>query len=111
MPHTPSGGGCMTPPTLPLPSVMMSMKALRSRLSAIARRSSGSSNGGLSRLMIRLRLTLVGLSSQIACGAWRAKSLVSGTDKPPKVMSNFPLTNANTAVETFLIIVYSTPSR
>src|SRR6516162_8772617 len=33
MPHTPSGGGCMTPPMSPCPSVRMSMNALRSRLS------------------------------------------------------------------------------
>ena len=36
------------------------MKALRSSVSASARRISGLSNGGLSRLMIRLALTLVG---------------------------------------------------
>ena len=54
------------------------MKALRSRLSAIARRRSGLSKGGLSRLTIRLRLTLLGASSQIACGAWLLTSFSSG---------------------------------
>jgi hypothetical protein len=42
---------------------------------------------------------LVGLSSQTACGAWVATSLNRGTDKPPRVMSNFPETNANIAVD------------
>src|SRR5258705_9630419 len=60
----------MMPPTLPCPSVTMSMNALRSRLSAIARRSSELSKGGTSRLTSRLRATLPGASSQIACGNW-----------------------------------------
>ena len=42
------------------------MNALRSSASAIARRSSGLSKGGLSRLTIRLVLTLPGGISQIA---------------------------------------------
>src|SRR5215831_11006442 len=41
MPQTPSGGGSMAPPILPLPSVRMSTKALRSTLSAAARSRSG----------------------------------------------------------------------
>ena len=41
MPQTPSGGGSIAPPISPCPSVMMSMNALRSRLSAIARRKCG----------------------------------------------------------------------
>src|SRR5712671_2687353 len=105
------GGGCMTPPTLPFPWVMMSRKACRSRLKAIARRSSGWSNGATSRFMTRLRLTLVGLSSQNASGAWLLTSLVSGTDRPPKVMSNLPETNVSTAVDTLRMMVYSIPSR
>src|ERR1700719_657280 len=56
IPHSPSGKGCMTPPISPWPSLMMSIKARRSMLSAIARRISGSLKGGLSRLIIRLRL-------------------------------------------------------
>jgi hypothetical protein len=59
----------MVAPMSPLPCVMMSMKALRSRLSATARRRFGLSNGGLSRLRIRLRATFVAVSTQIACGA------------------------------------------
>src|SRR5215831_5701551 len=58
MPHTPSGGGCMTPPMSPCPSVRMSMNALRSKLSASARRISGLSKGGASRLVIRLALAI-----------------------------------------------------
>jgi len=68
MPQMPSGGGSMAPPISALPSLIVSIKAFRSRLSAIARRISGLSKGGLSRLTIRLRLTLVGVSSQIAFG-------------------------------------------
>src|SRR3984893_7328542 len=41
IPHSPSGKGCMTPPISPWPSLMMSIKARRSMLSAIARRISG----------------------------------------------------------------------
>jgi hypothetical protein len=62
----------------PWPSSMMSRKALRSRLSAIARRISGLSKGGTSRLTIRLRLALSGASSQTACGAWALSSFKSG---------------------------------
>ena len=54
MPQLPSGPGSMTPPILPLPSVMMSMKALRSSASASAERILGSLNGATSRLTIRL---------------------------------------------------------
>ena len=68
--QTPSGPGSMVPPISPCPSVIMSIKALRSRVSDIARRSSALSKGGLSRLMIRVRLTFVGATSQIACGTW-----------------------------------------
>jgi hypothetical protein len=56
----------------------MSMNALRSRLSAIARRISGLSKGGTLRLMIMFRLALRGAISQIACGAWLWMSLNSG---------------------------------
>ncbi len=54
------------------------MNASRSRLSAIARRISGLSKGGTLRLMIRLRLALSGVVSQIACGAWLWTSFNSG---------------------------------
>src|ERR1700749_4057178 len=56
MPHRPLGGGCMAAPISPWPSPIMSMKALRSSASMIARRSSGLSNGGTARLMIAVRL-------------------------------------------------------
>ena len=82
MPHTPSGGGSMTPPTSPWPSVMMSMNAWRSRLSAIARRSSGLSKGGAVGLTIIVRLTFVAVTSQIACGAWLLKSFKVGIVTP-----------------------------
>src|SRR5215468_1804827 len=64
----------MTPPTSPLPSLMMSINAWRSKLSAIARRRSELSKGGLSRLTSRLRLMPLGASSQIACGIWAFRS-------------------------------------
>src|SRR5215510_11442728 len=38
MPHTPSGGGNIAPPISACPSERMSMKALRSNASAMARR-------------------------------------------------------------------------
>ena len=58
---------------------------------------SGLSKGGLSRLTIRLRLTLVGVSSQIACGAWLWMSRISGIVRLyGVVMSNLPAMNAST---------------
>jgi hypothetical protein len=54
------------------------MKPLRSKLKAIARRRSGLSNGGALRLMSRLLLTLLGLSSQTASGTWVFTSLSNG---------------------------------
>jgi len=102
----------MTPPISPCPSVMISMNVWRSKLSAIARRRSGPSKGGLSRLMSRLRLMLPGVSSQIARGSWLFASFRSGTVRLyKKVVSNFPATNPNTAVERLRMIVYSMPSR
>src|SRR5215469_14710458 len=76
--QTPSGAGSTVPPISPCPSVMMSIKALRSKVKDIARRRSALSKGGLSRLMIRVRLTFVGATSQIACGAWLFISLRIG---------------------------------
>ena len=65
----------MTPPILALPSVMMSLKALRSSDSASAERILGSLNGATSRLTIRLIELLVGCSSQIAFGSCDLMSL------------------------------------
>src|SRR5580692_10205563 len=60
---------------------MMSIKARRSMLSAIARRISGSLKGGLSRLISRLRLMPPGVTSQIAAGARLVMSFISGMDR------------------------------
>ena len=88
------------------------MNDLRSRLSIIARRMSGLSKGGLSRLTIRLVLALPGARSQIACGAWVLMSFNSGIETSNgKVMSNLPAMKARIAVERFGMIVYSMPSR
>ncbi len=112
MPQIPPGAGCMTPPISPCPSLMMSTKALRSMLSAIACRRLGSSKGGLSRLTIRLRLILPGLNSQIALGIWLSIFFLSATVRLyGKVMSNVPAVKANVAVDRLLMIVYSIPSR
>ena len=55
---------------------------------------------------------LPGVSSQIACGSWLFAAFNSATERPyEKVMSNFPATNPNTAVERLRMIVYSIPSR
>ena len=102
----------MTPPMSPCPSPMMSIKARRSRLNAIARRNSALSKGGTSRLTIRLRPTPVGANSQIACGICAFTSFHSGTEVPyGQVMSNLPAMKANVAVDRLLTIVYSMPSR
>src|SRR5262245_19523642 len=79
MPHTPSGGGNIAPPISACPSARMSMKALRSNASAMARRRSGSPKGGGRRLMIRVGAKFVGRTSQIVCGTWLLTSLRSGT--------------------------------
>src|SRR5207244_666655 len=54
-------------------------KDLRSKLSAIARRSSALPKGGAAGLTSTVRGTLVGATSQIACGAWLLTSFKSGT--------------------------------
>ena len=82
MPQSPLGGGCMTAPTSPSPSVRISMNALRSRESDIARRRSGLSKGGASRLTIRLRATLPVNMSQIASGARLLTSFSCGIVTP-----------------------------
>ena len=105
-PHTPSGGGSMAPPISDLPSDRMSLNCLRSIVSAIALRISALSNGGLSRLMIRLVLTFVGSSSQIAFGAWALMSFSSEiVTSVGKVTSNLPAMKARIAVERFGMMV------
>src|SRR5215831_8394356 len=95
MPHSPSGGGCMTPPMSPCPSVTMSTKALRSKLRAIARRRSGLSKGGLPRLTIRLRLTPIGANSQIAFGV-----LATSFTQPHAEVSVFVIERLEGGIET-----------
>ena len=88
------------------------MNALRSSVSTSARRISGLSKGGLSRLISRLVLTLVGTTRRPRCGAWLSMSFISGTViSVGKVMSNLPATKPSIAVERFGMIVYSMPSR
>ena len=112
MPHNPSGGGSIAPPMSPWPPLSTSMKDLRSRVSAIARRRSGLSKGGALRLTIKVLLTPLGRNSQIACGSWRSMSFSNGTvTSYGKVMSSFPATKASSAVERLGMIVHSMPSR
>ena len=85
------------------------MNALRSKLSAIARRRSGLSKGGPARFRIRLRAALSGTSSQIASDAWLLTSFNRGGCK--EIMSNFPAMKPNILVDVFGMIVYSIPSR
>jgi len=50
--------------------------------------------------------------SQIACGIWLCTSFNNGAVRLyGQIMSNLPETNANTAVDMFLMIGYSMPSR
>src|SRR6266851_2871614 len=82
------------------------MKDFRSKLSCIARRSTGLSNGG-AFVTRRVALPFIGLTSQIACGAWLRTSLTSGIDTSyGKVMSNLPAAKARIAVERLAIIVF-----
>jgi hypothetical protein len=91
---------------------MMSTNAWWSIDSDIARRSSGLSNGGFSRLISRWRLTLLGVHMQIDCGTCPLMSFISGTVTwPGAVISNFPAMKAKTAVAWSGIIVCSMPSR
>ena len=76
--HWPSGPGSMAVPTSPCPSPRMSMKAWRSRVIAIALRSSRLSKGGFC-VTSRLGAKLVGVTSQTASGSWVLMSFSSGT--------------------------------
>src|SRR5437762_11040092 len=69
MPHSPTGFGSIAPPISPKPSIKIVLNALRSIASDIALRMSGLSNGGLTRLTIRLICVPVVIISQIAFGA------------------------------------------
>src|SRR6202045_1344280 len=90
----------------------MLIYALRSTLSAAARRSSESVKGDAPRLNMALRLTFVGVSSQIASDVWLFRSFKTGIcKKKGEVKSTLPAANAMTPVDGFLIIVYSMPSR
>ena len=78
----------------------------------MARRSSGLSKGGLSRLMSKCPLTPVGVISPIACGTWLCTSFSSGTVRLyGQTMSNLPETNPSIAVDMFLMIGNSMLSR
>ena len=97
----------------PCPWYRMSMKALRSRLNAIARRKSRLSKGGLSRLTSRCPLVPpFDVIAQIARGSWLCTSFNNGAVRlPGQIMSNWLETNAITAVDMFLMIGNSMPSR
>ena len=75
----------------------------------MARRISGLSKGGASRLMIRLRLIPPGVTSQIAPGSWLLMSFDNG--RVVAIQSSFPATKARFAVERSRMIVNSMPSR
>ena len=75
----PSGGASIAPPIVPAPCVSVSMNALRSMVSATARRSSGLLKGSASRLISTLRCTLVAISLQTDCGACALMSFSTGT--------------------------------
>ena len=88
------------------------MKACRSSVSASARRILGSSNGGTSRLTIRLMLAPVDRMVHCACGASLRMFFNNGTVTSfGKVMSNLPLAKASMRVERSGMMVYSMPSR
>ena len=88
------------------------MKDLRSSDSIIALRKSGLLNGALSRLTIRLVLTLIGLISQIAVLSCDLMSFSSAAViSVGNVASILPAMKASTAVARFLMMVYSMPSR
>ena len=88
MPHSPSGLASIAPPIRASPSIRMVLNGLRSSASDIAFRISGLSNGGLTRLTIRLICVPVAVISQIAFGARALMSFIRGTlTSEGKVMS------------------------
>ncbi len=91
MPHTPCGGGSMAAPSRSWPWLRMSLNALLSMASISAWRNSGLLNGGASRLIRMLELTLVARASQTASGLCALTSFKSGkVTSLSNVMSNSP---------------------
>ena len=112
MPHSPSGGGSIVPPTLSTPWLRMVVNADRSIASTIALRIFAASNGGLSRFTIRFACVFVGSRSHWAFGSFASTSFTStGVTSLTKVRSNLPEVNASCAVERFGMMVNSTASR
>ncbi len=88
MPHSPAGFASIAPPVSAMPSIRMVLKALRSIASDIALRNSALSNGGFSRLTIRLDCVPVVIISHTAFGARALTSFIRGTlTSAGKVMS------------------------
>jgi hypothetical protein len=80
--------------------------------SDIALRRSGSSNGGLTRLTIRLICVPVGTISQTAFGARAFMSFIKGTlTSDGNVMSNSPVEKASIRVERLSIVLKVISSR
>ena len=82
MPHTPSGGGSIAAAEIALPlgddvDERLAVEAQRHRPPQI-----GIVERRLMRLMIIVRLTLIAVTSQIACGAWLLKSFNVGIVTP-----------------------------
>ena len=102
----------MTPPMRSAPSLIVSMKALRSIESIIAFLMRLSSNGG-TRLFTRSWVWMLNwLSSQIACGARALMSAARRTEMScEKVRSNSPTEKASTRVARLATMVHSMASR
>ena len=89
----------MAPPMRALPSIRMVLNGFLSSASDIALRISGLSNGGLTRLTIRLISVPVVVISQIAFGARSLMSFSRGMlTSEGKVMSKSPVENARMRV-------------
>ncbi len=88
------------------------MKVFRSSVSNSARRMSGLSNGGTSRLSIRFVLLFIAVASHITRGDWRRTSRSCDIDTSlGKVMSYRPATKLSNAVERLATTENSMPSR
>jgi len=99
MPHSPTGFGSMAPPMIANPSISVVLNTWRSSASDIALRISGLSNGGLTRLTMRLICVPVVIGSQIAFGACPFISLSRRTlMSEGKVISNSPVWKASMRV-------------